>query len=152
MVLLHCGLLDKKVLDKCPIGHVSVGTMSHHPWEPVELWQVAPYFLKYSIISNLQVYVKKVISKTSTPLLEGPYALICNIFSLQGYRSTQYIVQYAVLQYIISNQYFTFFTVVNTQMKIHLIDLDTLDSKWRGIHLNHPKRERIDLIIELLQW
>ena len=45
-----------------------------------------------------------------------------------------------------------FVNVVNTQIKIHLIDLDTLDSKWRGIHLNHPKRERIDLIIELLQW
>ena len=35
-----------------------------------------------------------------------------------------------------------FFTVVNTQMKIHLIDLDTLDSKWRGIHLSHPKKEK----------
>ena len=44
-----------------------------------------------------------------------------------------------------------FFTVVNTQMKIHLIDLDTLDSKWRGIHLSYPKKERIDLVIELLQ-
>ena len=81
-VLFDKCLLDQKVLDKCPIGHVSVGTMSHHPWEPVEPWQVAPYFLKYSIISNLQVYVKKVISTTSTPLLEGPYALICDIFSL----------------------------------------------------------------------
>ena len=26
-------------------------------------------------------------------------------------------------------------------MKIHLIDLDTLDSKWRGIHLSHPKKD-----------
>ena len=33
-----------------------------------------------------------------------------------------------------------FITVVNTQMKIHLIDLDTLDSKWRGIHLSYPKK------------
>ena len=44
-----------------------------------------------------------------------------------------------------------FITVVNTQIKIHSIDLDTLDSKWRGIHLSHPKKERIDLVIELLQ-
>ena len=81
-VLFDKCLLEQKVLDKCPIGHVSVGTMSHHPWEPVKPRQVTPYFLKYCIISNLQVYVKKVISTTSTPLLEGPYALICDIFSL----------------------------------------------------------------------
>ena len=44
-----------------------------------------------------------------------------------------------------------FITVVNAQIKIHLIDLDTLDSKWRGIHLSHRKKKRIDHVIELLQ-
>ena len=74
--------------------------------------------------------------------------MIFSVYRDIGVYSTVYSMQYFITLFLTS--ILLFITVMNTQMKIHLIDLDTLDSKWRGIRLSHPKNKRIDLVIELL--